>query len=539
MSDDPRDADSFDWIVVGTGSAGSVLAARLSERAGDRVLVLEAGGLDRNPFIHIPAGYTKTLNSDVVNWRFEIDPEEYTRNRVMPLPRGKVVGGSSSINGMLYVRGNARDYDDWAQMGNRGWSWEEVLPFFKKSEQRDGGDPAFRGASGPLSVSDMRDRFDLTDDIIRGGEELGYPRNPDYNGASQDGFAYYQVCQKAGLRHSAFRAFLKPALKRPNIELRTHALAERVIVEDRRAVAVEYRRGGRLERAAAGRGIALSAGAVQSPQLLELSGIGNPEVLQAQGIPVEAALPGVGENYRDHYMVRKSWRITRPVTLNEKSRGLALAGEVLRYAFTRHGLLTTTPGVVAGFVRTRDDLAAPDVQYHIVPASYDDPRTKALARTPGMTIGTYQTRPESAGAIHVRSPRADEQPSIKGNYLSSEFDRRALVGGMKIARALMETEAMRNHVAFEELPGPDVQTDEEWLDFAREIGWAIYHPVGTCKMGTDPMAVVDPRLCVHGVAGLRVADASVMPTLTNGNTHAPTMMIAEKAAHMMLEDTGA
>ncbi len=312
-----------------------------------------------------------------------------------------------------------------------------------------------------------------------------------------------------------------------------------MVIEEGRAVAVEYRRSGRLERAAARQGIALSAGAVQSPQLLELSGIGNPEVLQAQGIEVQRALPGVGENYRDHYMVRKSWRIGRPVTINEKSRGLALAGEILRYALTRRGLLTLTPGVVAGFVRTRDDLAVPDIQYHIVPASYDDPRTKALARTPGMTIGTYQTRPESAGTIHIRSARADEQPAIKGNYLSAEFDRQALVGGMKIARALMETGAMRRHVAFEELPGPDVESDEQWLDFAREAGFAIYHPVGTCKMGTDPMAVVDPRLCVHGVAGLRVADASVMPTLTNGNTHAPTMMIAEKAAHMMLEDAGA
>ena len=536
MNGGAEDAGSFDWIVVGTGSAGSVLAARLSERAADRVLVLEAGGMDRNPFIHIPAGYTRTLNGDAVNWRFEIDPEDYTHNRVMPLPRGKVVGGSSSINGMLYVRGNARDFDDWAQMGNRGWSWEEVLPFFRKSERREGGDPAFRGASGPLTVSDMRDRSELADDVIRGGEELGYPRNPDYNGASQDGFGYFQVCQKAGLRQSAFRAFLKPALKRPNIALRIRATVERVVVEDGRAVAVEYRRGGRLQRAAAGRGVALSAGAVQSPQLLELSGIGNPDVLQAQGIPLLRALPGVGENYRDHYMVRKSWRISRPITLNERSRGLAFAAEVLRYAVARRGLLTTAPGVVAGFVRTRADLAAPDVQFHIVHASYDDPRTKALARTPGMTVGTYQTRPESAGAIHIRSPRVDEQPSIKGNYLASDYDRRALVGGMKIARALMQTEAMRPHVSFEELPGAAVQTDEEWLDFAREAGYAIYHPVGTCKMGTDPMAVVDPRLCVHGVAGLRVADASVMPTLTNGNTHAPTMMIAEKAAHMMLED---
>jgi len=367
-------------------------------------------------------------------------------------------------------------------------------------------------------------------------EELGYPRNPDYNGAAQDGFAYYQVCQKGGLRHSAFRAFLKPALKRPNLALRTHALVERVVIEDGRAVGVEYRRGGRLERAAAGRGIVLAAGAVQSPQLLELSGIGRPEVLQAQGVAVQTALPGVGENYRDHYMTRLSWRIARPVTLNERSRGLALAGEVLRYVLTRRGLLTTAPGVVAGFVRTRADLAAPDVQYHIVPASYDNAATKALAKTPGMTIGAYQTRPESAGAIHIRSPRADEQPSIRGNYLAADHDRRALVAGMKIARALMETEAMRRHVAFEEAPGPEVRDDAAWLDFARRTGQAIYHPVGTCKMGVDPMAVVDPRLRVHGVPGLRVADASIMPTLTNGNTHAPTVMIAEKAAAMMLED---
>ncbi len=536
MTDEALDGGRFDWIVVGTGSAGSVLAARLSERSRDRVLVLEAGGLDRNPFIHIPAGYTRTLNSGAVNWRFEIDPEDYTHNRPMPLPRGKVVGGSSSINGMLYVRGNARDFDDWAQMGNRGWSWDEVLPFFRKSERRDGGDPAFRGRAGALRVSDMRDRPGLTDDVIRAGEELGYPRNPDYNGAAQDGFGYFQVCQKGGLRHSAFRAFLKPALKRPNLALRTHALVERVIIEEGRAAAVEYRRGGRLERAAAGRGIVLAAGAVQSPQLLELSGIGRPEVLQAQGVAVQAALPGVGENYRDHYMTRMSWRIARPVTLNERSRGLAFAGEVLRYVLTRRGLLTTAPGVVAGFVRTRSDLAAPDVQYHIVPASYDNAATKALARTPGMSIGTYQTRPESAGMIHIRSPRADEQPSIRGNYLAADHDRRALVAGMKIARALMETEAMRRHVAFEEAPGPEVRDDAGWLDFARRTGQAIYHPVGTCKMGVDPMAVVDPRLRVHGVPGLRIADASIMPTLTNGNTHAPTMMIAEKAAAMMLED---
>ena len=538
MNAQASDAGAFDWIVVGSGSAGSVLAARLSERAGESVLVLEAGGHDRNPFIHIPAGYTRTINSHVVNWRFEIDPEDYTHNRPMPLPRGKVVGGSSSINGMLYVRGHARDFDDWAQMGNRGWSWEEVLPFFKRSERRDGGDPAFRGAEGALRVSDMRDRFELTDDVIRAAEELGYPHNPDYNGASQDGFAYYQVCQKGGLRHSAFRAFLKPALKRPNLALRTHALAERVVLEGGRAVAVEYRRGGRLERAAARRGIVLAAGAVQSPQLLELSGIGQPELLRAHGVAVQVALPGVGENYRDHYAARSVWRIARPVTLNEKSRGLTFAGQLLRYALTRHGLLTVTPGVVGGFVRTREELAAPDVQYHIVPASYDDVSTKQLARWPGMTIATYQTRPESAGSIHIRSADPAEQPSIRGNYLASDHDRRALVGGMKIARRLMETAAMRRHIAAEEAPGPAVETDADWLAYARETGLAIYHPVGTCKMGTDPLAVVDPRLRVHGVEGLRVADASIMPTLTNGNTHAPTMMIAEKAAAMMAEDAG-
>ena len=531
-------SEVFDYIIVGTGSAGSVLAAGLSEAAGATVLVLEAGGWDSNPFIHIPAGYVRTINSDVVNWRFDIEPEAHTGNRPMPLPRGKVVGGSSSINGMLYVRGNARDFDDWAQMGNLGWSYEDVLPFFRKGERREGGDPVYRGRDGALTVSDMRSSHELTEAAIRAAEQLGYPHNPDYNGASQDGFAYFQVCQRGGLRHSAFRAFLKPALTRGNIELRTRAMATRVVVEAGRAAAVEYRRGGRLERAEARGEIVLAAGAVQSPQLLELSGIGRPGILRAQGVPVIAELPGVGENYRDHYMVRPVWRIVRTRTLNELSRGLPFLRELVRYALTRRGLLTTPPGMVAGFVRSRPELAAPDIQYHIIPASYDDQSTKKLARTPGMTVSTYQMRPASTGSIHIRSPSADEQPAIVGNYLSAEYDRAAVVAGLRIARELMRTDAMSRYVAFEEAPGEEVATDAEWLDWALATGVAIYHPVGTCRMGPprDPGAVVDPRLRVRGVRGLRVVDASVMPTLTSGNTHAPTMMIAEKAAAMMRED---
>ncbi len=526
-------AMEFDYIVVGTGSAGSVVAARLGELRDAKILVLEAGGKDFDPWIHIPVGFVKTLNSKRVNWGFEIAPEAYTGERTMLLARGKVLGGSSSINGMLYVRGNARDYDDWAQMGNQGWSYEDVLPYFKKTERRKEGADAYRGGEGPLAIAEFPERYELMDAVLRAGEELGYPPNPDYNGERQEGFAYYQVTQKNGVRHSAYRAFLKPALKRGNIELVTNAMALRVVLAEGRASAVVFERGGAIEIATARREVIVCAGAVQSPQLLELSGIGDPARLSAIGITPKHELAGVGENYIDHYMVRPSWRINRPITLNEVRRPLPLLKEALRYAFARKGLLTVPTALIAGFVKSRPELEAPDVQFHIAHASYGDPILRDFENQPGLTIGVYQTRPESKGSMHIASPDPRTQPVIVGNYLSLDYDRQVTVAGIRLARAVMETVAMRGYVDHEVTPGPEVRSDDEILDYCRRVGTAVYHPVGTCKMGSDPMAVVDDQLRVRGLDGLRVIDASVMPTITNGNTHAPTMMIAERGADLI------
>ena len=404
----------FDYIVVGTGSAGSVVAARLSEDPEMSVLVLEAGGRDLNPWSHLPVGFAKTLNGTSVNWNFDIEPEGLTGYRSMWLPRGRVLGGSSSINGMLYVRGNARDYDTWAQIGNRGWSYAEVLPFFRRSQHRENANSDFHGTGGPLNIADPRVASPLMEAIIEGGEEIGYKRNLDYNGADQLGFGYYQVTQKGGLRHSAFRAFLKPALSRSNLTVLTRALAHRVELEQGRATGVTFEHKGQLKTARVRREIVLSAGAVQSPQLLELSGIGEPGLLRRHDIPIRHELPGVGENYIDHYMVRQTWRVKKTGSLNEHYRGLGLAKSVLRFALGRDGPLTSPTALVAGFVKTRPELEIPDVQYHIMPASYHDPVKKILEPEPGLTIGTYQLRPESRGSIHIRSTDHTISPASPG-----------------------------------------------------------------------------------------------------------------------------
>jgi choline dehydrogenase len=523
----------YDYIVVGTGSAGSVVAARLSERPDVTVLVLEAGGKDTSPWIHLPVGFAKTLNGTSVNWNFDIEPQANTQGRSMWLPRGRVLGGSSSINGMLYVRGNARDYDTWAQLGNRGWSYADVLPFFKRTESRASGDDTYHGRDGPLTIDDPRVESELMEATIRAGQEIGYPHNPDYNGAEQTGFGYYQVTQKGGLRQSAYRAFLKPALSRKNIHLLTGAMAQRVEMANGEAVGVTFKRGGKTITARARREVVLSAGAVQSPQLLELSGIGDPAVLSELGIAVTHALPGVGNNYIDHYMTRQTWRCQRPVSLNEHYHGFGLVKSALRFLLRRDGPLTSPTALVAGFVKTRAGLEVPDVQYHIMPASYHDPVRKILEPEPGLTIGTYQMRPESRGSIHIRSAEPSEQPRIRGNYLSADFDLDVLVAGVKIARDLVAAQALTPYISHETYPGSSCVTDEDVRDFALSTGVAIYHPVGTCKMGVDDQAVVDEQLRVRGVGRLRVMDASVMPTMTSGNTHAPTMMIAERGAEFM------
>ncbi|CAH1686990.1 4-pyridoxate dehydrogenase [Hyphomicrobiales bacterium] len=527
-------AETFDYIIVGGGTAGCVLANRLTASGRYSVLLLEAGNEARSLWVPIPAGFSKLLTNPTYNWRFQTEPEDATGNRVIAVPRGKGLGGSTLINGMIYVRGQPQDYDGWAQRGCLGWSFEDVLPYFKRLEDYEGVTGNLRARGGPLPLVEVSEHPAIAEAFIAAAGQAGFHRNPDYNADSQDGFGYYQVNQRNGRRVSAAEAYLKPARGRPNLAVRTDAHVLRVVLKDARAVGVIARVDGQILRFSARAEVILAAGAAQTPQLLELSGVGDPAILRALDIPVETALPGVGANYIDHFCTRMNWRVKQPVTLNEQTRGVKLGLSVLQYFATRRGILTLGTGLAFGFVRTRPELAGPDVQYFFMHASYANAAERKLDRLPGMTIGVTQLRPESRGTIHAVSPDPMRAPAIRPNFLAAAEDRRAMVEGMKIARHIVDQAAMDPYRQVEMAPGPDYQTDADWLAFARRDGQTIYHICGTCRMGRDDLSVTDPELRIHGVDGLRVVDASIMPTIVSGNTQAAVFMIAEKAADMIL-----
>ena len=535
--------ESFDYVIVGAGSAGSVLASRLSEDEKATVCVLEAGPSDWHPFIHIPAGFMYTLVNPRVNWLYSSEPSEWTGGRRIAAPRGKTLGGSSSINGHIYNRGQRLDFDGWAQRGNHGWGYSDVLPYFRRSEQRiadvpDAVDETFRGHEGKLPITDLDWRDPLCEAFIEGAVQMGIPRNRDYNGTMQAGVSYVQRIIRNGRRVSAARGYLHPAMKRPNLTVRTHAQATEIVLDGKRAVGVRYRKGGRNGRpmeVRANKEVILCGGTVNSPQLLQVSGIGPAPLLQSLGIAVKHALPGVGENLRDHYAPRFVARVKNATSINEKAHGLRLVGEVLKYAATRKGILALNPTLIYVFWKSDERVDNYDLQLTFTPASYKEGVQSTLDDFPGMTIASWQQRPDSIGYVRARSADPFEAPAIQPNYLAAESDRRVLLAGMKLARRLLGSQALSKYYDREEFPGPDKQSDDDLLTAAKQRGTTTFHLMGSCRMApdTDPTAVVDDQLRVRGLEGLRVVDASIMPTMPSANLNASVLMIAEKASDMI------
>ena len=534
---------SFDYIIVGAGSAGCVLADRLTASGRHRVLLLEAGGHDRHMWIHIPLGFGKLFDNAKVNWLYKSEPEPELNNRRIIQPRGKVLGGSSSINGLLYIRGQHEDYDHWRQLGNAGWAFADVLPYFRRAEDQERGADALHGVGGPLAVSDVCEPHPLCEAFIEAARQSGIPRNDDFNGPSQEGAGYFQLTTKNGRRWSTAAGYLKQARRRSNLAVALDALATRVLFSGRRAIGVEYRQGPKdgptTHTAHANAEVIVAGGAFNSPQLLQLSGLGPAKILRELGIDVVADMPGVGADLQDHLQVRMQFRCTEPITANDVINSWRQRyGAGLRYILSRKGLLTIGAGYAGAFLRTRPDLATPDVQIHFLIFS-----TETAGATvhpfPGFMASVCQLRPESRGFVRIKSSDPSMPPTIQPRYLTSRTDCATVVAGLNALRRVMNQPVMRRYIAEERAPGERCQSDADLLAFARNTGTTVYHPTSTCRMGSDPAAVVDERLRVRGFERLRVIDASIMPTVVSGNTNAAAVMIGEKGADMILEDARA
>ena len=527
-----------DFIIVGAGSAGAVLANRLTESGRHRVLLLEAGR-ESHPFTPMPMSFGLLINNPAANWCYRSVPEDGTANREIPVPRGKLLGGSSAINGLVYVRGQPLDYDTWAQRGNRGWSFDDVEPIFRRMETYAHGDDPVRGRDGPLHVCEAYDQSPLYEAVFAAGEAVGIRRNPDYNSRDQEGFVRAQTTIRDGRRQSTAVVYLKPARRRPNLTVVAEALATRLILEGAHCVGVGFRQGDGDEVVVrAGREVIVACGAVASPQLLELSGIGRPEVIRAQGIELRHELPGVGEHLRDHINARMVWKLTqRGLAYNERVAGpVGRAWQGLRYLLTRRGFLALPSSPLLGFLKTRPELETPDIQVHLLPYVIRDADRRRFQTWPGFTLTCYQLRPESLGSIHIRSVDPREHPDIRFNFLSDPLDRRTMIDGMRLLRRVADASPLDPYRGEEVEPGPATVSDEDLLDHVRRRANTAYHPIGTCRMGPGPDCVVDARLRVHGLSGLRIADASIMPTMVSGNTNAAAIMIGEKASDLIRED---
>ena len=522
-----------DYIIVGAGSAGSALANRLSENPKISVLLLEAGSTT-HPYSRIPLSFGLFINKPEVNWRYFSEPEEGTANRAIPVPRGKMLGGSSAINGMVYVRGQPLDYDTWAQLGNRGWSWESVAPLFQKMENYSGRGHETRGTEGPLGISEVAEQNALYDALLDAAVSVGHTRNADYNGPDQEGVARLQATIQQGRRMNTAHCYLQPVTNRSNLNVITKAMTHKVLLEGTRCTGLVYEKNGELIEVDCGKEVILSAGGIASPQILELSGIGQPLLLQQHGIKVQHRLEAVGENFRDHLLPRVKWKLKVPeVSYNTRAQGIGLVRQVLKYFTTGKGFLSLPSASLGAWLKTRPELATPDIQMQFIPYSVESAEKRKLHSFPGMTIACFQLRPESLGSVHIRSNDPYKHPAIRFNFLSDPTDVQTNIDGVKMMREIVDAKPMDPYRDEEFYPGKSVSSDDEIEHFLREECETGYHPIGTCRMGREPNAVVDDQLKVHGLKGLRVADASIFPTMPSGNTNAPCIMVGEKAADLI------